>query len=112
MRKTQAAKEQSGLRRLSQASFHLLVSESRNICDPVLPGCADAFSCAEEHCTEAILNTKSTRVCSFCNILAFIFAFAPAWIMFGASSQSRGRKVGLTYGGRTSHRGRNFCVRR
>jgi hypothetical protein len=75
MRKIQATKEQSGLRRLSQASFHLLASESRNICDLILPGRADAFSCAEEHCTEATLNIKSTRVCSFCNILAFIFAF-------------------------------------
>jgi hypothetical protein len=44
MRKIQAAKEQSELRRLSQACFHLLVSERENICDPVLANYTDVFS--------------------------------------------------------------------
>src|ERR1700686_1576995 len=112
MRKIQVTKERSELRRSSQACFHLLVLAHENICDLVLPGCADAFSYAEEHCMGARLNTQGTRVCSFWNILAFIFAFTTAGTMFGASNQSRGRKAGLTYGGRSFHRGRNFCVRR
>jgi hypothetical protein len=44
MRKIRATKEQSELRRLSQACFHLLLSERGNICDPVFANCTDVIS--------------------------------------------------------------------
>ena len=71
MRKNQAAKEQSELRRLSQARFHLLVLEHENICDLDLPNCADAFLYAREHYTHTTLVTEKTDGCSVVNTFIF-----------------------------------------
>jgi hypothetical protein len=67
MRNIQTTKEQSELRRLSQACFHLLAFERENICDLVLPNCAYASSRGGEHCTDNRLVTEKMDICPVVN---------------------------------------------
>src|SRR6267378_2305849 len=45
----------------------ILASEREDICDLVLPNCADASSCGRERCTDTRIVTEKTDVCLVVN---------------------------------------------
>jgi hypothetical protein len=48
----------------------ILASECEDICDLVLPNCADASSCGGDHCIDTRLVTEKTDICPVMNTLA------------------------------------------
>ena len=71
MQKIQATIEQLKQRRLSQACFYLLRSERKNIHYLVPLNCADASSCAGEHCIDKRLFLEERGGCPFLNTFIF-----------------------------------------
>ena len=72
MRKIQTTKEQSELRRLSQACFLLLAAACENIRDHSVPNYSGASSCAGKFCTNATLVSQRLEGCSLLDISAFL----------------------------------------
>ncbi len=83
MRKIQATKEQSELRRLTQAYFHLLASERENTRDLVLPNCADASSCAGEPAQTPDWSQRSRTSVPLWTLSQFDFTFSLLLEMLG-----------------------------
>jgi hypothetical protein len=81
MRKTQATKEQSELRQLCQACFHLLASER----DEIRELCWRLFVCGRTLHSQEIIHKEGRRLslCEHCRILISSSIWAARVFFFG-----------------------------